>query len=153
MDISKDLRDKTVEKEGRWFDLPEFGEGTRVKLRPWGNNDFLTFLQKKIRKHKRELDFTDLTQVDIILGKEVSNQAIARTILTDWDGFYDGKSKLDYSSELGELALEGREAFRDRIRVLAQQEEEFTTRVVEKLKVDLGRPSAGKSSGVAAASS
>lgn len=109
-------------EQGDWVsDVPEL-EGVRLKVRGLSNPDFQRVVDKltaAVPRHKRVNGRIDPVERDRIGG-----QALAQTILLDWDGLtQEDGSVLPYSPDLARKLLTEPEfrVFRDGVTWAAQQ--------------------------------
>lgn len=144
MEVTEYQMDQEAEVSGRWFELPEFGDGTRVKLARWGNRNFNNLVQALSRRYKRDIQRDDLAWEK---GKELMEEVVAKTIVKDWEGFTHRGEPLACTPENVLTALVASPEFKDRVMALAQQDDSYRRSVIEELQEDLAKSSAGKSSG------
>jgi len=123
MDIDRAFADPTLEAEGVWVD---YREGSRVKIARLGNAAFQKAHESKQRPYRKLIR-------DGRLPAQVSNrvlcEALAETVLLDWDGFNKKGKTLKYSAEAATKLLIERMDFRDEIALLATEEETFRQKI------------------------
>ena len=118
--LSNFKTDKNAEQEGVWVD---YGSGFRVKLGRVGNRKFKEFMLKRGKPHMRKMQqgTMDADTADVLM-----REAIAQTILLDWEGLLDDNGKpIPYSKEEAKKALEIDDFYQE-IFDLAQQRELFS---------------------------
>ncbi|ACL59903.1 hypothetical protein [Methylobacterium nodulans] len=92
-------------EQGRWVDdIPESGN-LRLRVRGLGNVDYRTLLDRLVDAIPRE---KRLRGIDPRERDRVTGEAMAQTILLDWDNLYEDDAeqvKIPYSPELAKELL------------------------------------------------
>ncbi len=120
MDLSKSFgQDKQAAEGGKWFDLEH---GGRAKVAKMGCPAFKTEVQRLQKPHlavlRSGLDNTELIDKITVI-------AMAKTILTGWDGINLDGEPLAYTQENAEKILKDFPDFREVISALSAERRNF----------------------------
>lgn len=97
--------DKELAESGKRIDL---GDGAFILLAMWGNRKFQSMFAKLSSQYaagKRANLIPPETRADIIL------ECVAKTVILDWGGIYDGDEEVPYSPENAQRILGKYERF------------------------------------------
>lgn len=135
--------DTKLENEGVWVSI---SKDIKVKVAALGNKAHQEILEKLLKPYKSQIRKNLL---DKELEEDIHVQAIAKTILIDWEGMTDRDGKpLPYSYENAYKLLtdEKLKRFKGDILYLAKEAETFKTEEKEEAVKNSEKSSAGKSS-------
>ena len=96
--MALDIGKKKYSDDSIWVEY----EGVRLKIGRAQSTDFLSATESLERPHKRKIDKGTLSAK---IRRDLNIRAIARAVLTDWDGVTDDGVAVPYSEELGCKAL------------------------------------------------
>lgn len=129
-------------RDGVWVDV---GNEARVKIRPMDNPDYRTFTQAaKIKSGKGPMSDEQV--------KNLLEEAVAHTVLVDWEGIGLQGEVQKYSEEQALRIFKALPKFLDLVVTLAYEEERFREDEVQDVLDKLRPTSAGASSGAAKSS-
>lgn len=129
MRFSKFKTDSTKEEEGVWVD---YESGFRVKIARIGNPKFKEFMLKKSKPHMRKLQSGN---IDNDLADGLMKEAIARTILVDWEGLLDDQDQpIPFSQETALDLMKESNDFYQEIFQMANERELFQIEDLEGAK-------------------
>ena len=137
MDLNKTRIDTELAKEGVW--VPLDGE-TRLKIAQWLNPHHRKYLQKALDPYKRALRMGTLSDED---SNRIEAEAVAHTVLIDWDNLKDNGVNLEYSKEKATQLLRDPELswLMDFVREQAENLANFRDEVGAEEIQDVGKPS------------
>ena len=119
-DIKKEfLTDEKKEIEGVWESI---GEGCNIKVARANNpnyNKWFTRLTKPVRRQLRNETLPEKKSEQILI------KLMAKTILLDWEGMYEGGVELEYSEENAIRLLTEYKDFRQQVDDLSKSIELF----------------------------
>jgi len=114
------------ETEGVWVD---YASGFRIKIARIGCPAFKEFMIKRGKPHQRSIDSGTIGNE---IAEELMKDAIAETIIKDWEGLLDDEDKeIPYSKEDARKMLDVAHDFYDEIYELAKQREHFKVNKIE----------------------
>jgi len=119
MDIDLDFTDTDLETEGVWV---EYKNGTRLKLARLGNPNFQRLYNAKMKPFVRRQRQGDL---DPQIELEVSCDCLAKTVITDWEGFTKNKKALKYTPAVGKELLMRSMDFRADVTAMSDSQENY----------------------------
>lgn len=122
-DINNYRTDPALKKEGVWIDL---GGGARIKVASFDNEDFSAQFRKMVEPYSK-------------MGQEVPDEeqerimtfCVARHIMLDWEGIFDGEDELPYTVENAERLISEIEFVRERVIGEARKFQNFRQQNVE----------------------
>lgn len=123
-DINRFRTDETKEVEGVWSEL---GDGARIKVARIGNPEWLKQRRAFEAPHRDALAAGALPQE---LSEQIAVKAMARSILVDWEGIYEGAKPVKYSVADAERLLAIKD-FRALVMDLAVNQERFRLKTQE----------------------
>ena len=126
MDISKFQTNKSAEEEGIWVDVD--GNGTKVKVARINNPRYKKYFQKITKPYKRQIRNGTLAEE---LAEKLLVDALANTILIDWQGFTKGGEPFPYSVDNARSFLQESADFRDFVSDAANEMENFRSEELE----------------------
>ena len=142
MKFSKFKTNQSLEIEGVWVDI---GEGAKVKVARIGNTAYQKYLERSYKPY-RKMQRTGTVPED--LQRRLFIEALAHTILLDWDGFTDDADKpVVYSVDAAISQLTEFKDFRELIVEIAAEAETFRDEEIEEEAELLAKKSSGTSSG------
>lgn len=120
---------ESLEKEGNWFDL---GDNARVKIARFGNPHHKKLMDRLRQPYRgyilRNQEIPEAENEKIIL------EAMAATIVLDWEGFYDADGReMLYSKEMALEALRNYRNFRDFVSTIALDASNFRSEAIEEV--------------------
>lgn len=119
----EDLKtDPVKEQDGVWFD---FGRSARVKIARMGNPKYRAYLRRLAKANKAALEADDEHSAE--LSEKLMEQAMAATIVLDWQGFTSAGEPFPYSRENAQKALKVRD-FKERVLNHANEMEAYKVR-------------------------
>jgi hypothetical protein len=107
MDLKTFKTDLKLEIEGVWFPIDE---KARLKVARYGNDRFKELMSKKARPYKQSI--RNDTLPDRIYDK-ILIEAMAETILLDWENIEENDTPIPYSVENAKRLLTEYKDFRD----------------------------------------
>ena len=144
MKLSKFKTNQTLETEGVWIDI---GEGAKIKVARIGNTAYAKHLER-LYKPYRKMQRTGTVPDDI--QRKIFVDAIANTILLDWDGFTnDNDQPVPYSVDAAIQYLTDMKDFRELVVEMAAEAETFRDEEIAEEADLLAKKSSGTSSGEA----
>lgn len=126
MDISKFQTNKSAEEEGVWVDVD--GNGTKIKVARINNPRYKKYFQKITKPYKRQIRNGTLAEE---LAEKLLVDALANTILIDWQGFTRGGEPFPYSVDNARSFLQESADFRDFVSDAANEMENFRAEELE----------------------
>jgi hypothetical protein len=125
MDINKAFSNPETEKEGTWVD---YRDGSRIKVARIGNPNFVRSYNAKMKPHRRK-------QRDGTLDDELESrllcEAVAESVLLDWEGFTENGKTLKYTTQKAYDLLRLLIDFRNEVVEIASTEEVFHAEAIE----------------------
>ncbi len=131
--------DKKKEVDGVWEDITE---DVRVKIARMGNPNYQKEIARLMKPHRRAVRRG--TVDDSVIEKCVT-QAMARTVLLDWEGIEEDGKKVLYSFDEARRLLTEYKEFRDQVSEIASELETFQDNEDEETVKNLKMSSAGTS--------
>ncbi|CTQ45771.1 hypothetical protein [Roseibium aggregatum] len=128
MDIGKFRTNKEAEIEGAWVDI---GDGCKVKVARANNSEYTKKMQKLSKPHAAQARAGNLGEE---LATEILCEAMAETILLDWEGLKDGGKVVPYSTNAAFEILRDVPDFRSFIFDLASEAAVFRNEINEDAK-------------------
>jgi hypothetical protein len=129
MDISKFQTSKSAEEEGIWVDVD--GNGTKVKVARINNARYKKYFQKITKPYKRQIRNGTLAEE---LAEKLLVDALANTILLDWQGFTKEGADFPYSVDNARSFLQESADFRDFVSDAANEMENFRGEELEEAR-------------------
>lgn len=129
MDISKFQTNKSAEEEGIWVDVD--GNGTKVKVARINNARYKKYFQKITKPYKRQIRNGTLAEE---LAEKLLVDALANTILLDWQGFTKEGADFPYSVDNARSFLQESADFRDFVSDAANEMENFRAEGLEEAR-------------------
>lgn len=130
--LGKLMIDEDVSKTGVWVD---YLEGSRLKIASSNSHRYKAAVARLYKGNRLQLDDTNPNNFRLI--QEITAEAIANTVLLDWEGINwpnpDGTvtENVPYTKELGKLALMSADAFREFVSEKAGTPSLFKKEVIE----------------------
>lgn len=106
--------------------------GSRLKLAYSEGKKYKTRLAKLARQHRLELDDSNEDSWELI--QEITAQALAETVLLDWEGIVINGEEQKYNQELGKQVLMNYPKLREFVLEKAAEPATFREGLVEKVK-------------------
>ena len=131
-DLTSLTIDESISKGGVWVDW--LGD-SRLKISSTNSNSYKAAVARLYKENRLRLD--DSNSENYRLIQEITAKALARYILTDWEGinFLDAKGNtvenIPYSTEVGERALLKVDALREFVSEQAGRPALFNKEIVE----------------------
>ena len=120
LDLKKEYAvDKNKEIEGVWQD---FGSGAKMKIARIGNSEYQKVFQKISKPHRKSIRRGTLAD-DV--AEKLLVEAMAESILLDWEGVEDGGVALPYTKENAIRVLLEYKDLRDQVTEIANEMESF----------------------------
>jgi hypothetical protein len=119
MEVTTAFADPNLEETGAWAD---YREGSKIKVARIGNMKFQRALASQSRKNKANTDPERETKILC--------EAIAETVLLDWDGFTRNGAALPYSKDEAASLLFASMDFRNEVVEIATDMETFRNKRV-----------------------
>ncbi len=120
LDLKKEYAvDKNKEIDGVWQD---FGSGARMKIARIGNPEYQKVFQKISKPHRKSIRRGTLAD-DV--AEKLLVEAMADSILLDWDGVEEGGQVLPYNKENAMRILLEYKDLRDQVTEIANEMESF----------------------------
>ena len=129
MDISKFQTNKSLEEEGVWVDVD--GNGTKIKVARINNPRYKKYFQKITKPYKRQIRNGTLAEE---LAEKLLVDALANTILLDWQGFTKEGADFPYSVDNARSFLQESADFRDFVSDAANEMENFRAEGLEEAR-------------------
>ena len=129
MDISKFQTNKSMEEEGVWVDVD--GNGTKIKVARVNNPRYKKYFQKITKPYKRQIRSGTLSED---LAEKLLVDALANTILLDWQGFTKDGESFPYSVDNARAFLAESPDFRDFVSDAANEMENYRTAELEEAR-------------------
>lgn len=126
MDISKFQTNKSAEEEGVWVAVD--GNGTKIKVARINNARYKKYFQKITKPYKRQIRNGTLAEE---LAEKLLVDALANTILLDWQGFTRGEEAFPYSVDNARAFLSESADFRDFVSDAANEMENYRAEELE----------------------
>lgn len=118
--------DESLESEGVWID---YTSGFRLKLARIGCPEYKEYMIKHGKPHVRGIE---KGHVDNDVAEQLLKNAIAETIIKDWEGLLDENDKeIPYSKETAKKLLETAHDFYEEVYELAKDREFFKAEETE----------------------
>tara|TARA_Y100000310_G_scaffold166805_1_gene166476 strand:+ start:223 stop:618 length:396 start_codon:yes stop_codon:yes gene_type:complete len=125
MDIQNAFADPEAEKEGVWID---YLDGSRVKIARAGNPNFQRSYDAALKPHiRKQREGTLATEIEL----KCLCEAMAGTILMDWEGFTDGGKALKFDKKVAVKLLINHIDFRTFVADNAAEGQNFFAEVSE----------------------
>ncbi len=137
--IRRFATDPALEEGGVWFDI---GEGARLKIARAGNTRYWSFLRELTRGKEREIKLGVIA--DEVLTA-ITNKAMARAVLLDWQGLSENGTPVPYSEAKAEELLATLPDFRRLVLGYAGEVEAYRRAEHEEAEKNSGRSSASTS--------
>ena len=131
-DLTSLTIDESISKDGVWVDW--LGD-SRLKISSTNSNSYKAAVARTYKENRLRLD--DSNSENYRLIQEITAKALARYILTDWEGinFLDANGNtvenIPYSTEVGERALLKVDALREFVSEQAGRPALFNKEIVE----------------------
>lgn len=119
MDISNFDVSDSLSIEGQWVPI---GRNARLKIARMNNERYRKYIKTKTKPYQSAIR---AGTVDDELMIEIVVQAMARTILLDWEGLTENKAPIPYTVEKAEELLRNKEPFRELVASLANDQQLF----------------------------
>jgi hypothetical protein len=129
MDISKFQTNKSAEEDGIWVDVD--GNGTKIKVARINNARYKKYFQKITKPYKRQIRNGTLAEE---LAEKLLVDALANTILLDWQGFTKEGTDFPYSVDNARVFLQESADFRDFVSDAANEMENFRAEELEEAR-------------------
>lgn len=124
------VMDDKISESGVWVD---FYQGSKLKIASSDSRRYKSALSREAKKHRIEMDDSNPENYDIIM--KVTCKVQAEHILLDWKGIdFQGKEDVQYTPEMGMLALLSSPKLRDFIGEKSNEVDIFKARTVEAVK-------------------
>lgn len=125
-DINQFRTDPDKKSQGVWID---FGGGARFKIASFDNQDFANEFRQMLQPYQKlgqEIPRGEQTRILV--------HCMARHIVLDWEGVFDGDEELPYSEENAKRLLSEIEFVLDRIIEEAKRLENFRKEKAEEIE-------------------
>ena len=129
MDIKEFKTDRQLEEDGVW--VPVDGQGARIKVARMNNPRYKKHFQRITKPYRRQIRSGTLSEE---LAEKLLVDALAQTILLDWEGFTKGGKKFSYSLDNAKTFLTESTDFRELVTDAASEMETFRAQEVEEAK-------------------
>lgn len=124
------VMDDKISESGVWVD---FYQGSKLKIASSDSRRYKSALSREAKKHRIEMDDSNPENYDIIM--KVTCKVQAEHILLDWKGIdFQGKEDVQYTPEMGMLALLSSPKLRDFIGEKSNEVDIFKAKTVEAVK-------------------
>jgi len=105
MDLKQEFNfSSDKELNGVWREIDS--QGTKILVARAGNRKFEAFLEKIMMEHRSRLRVLRGEGIDPVVREELTNRAIAETILLGWEGLTENGVTLEYSKAEAKRLLE-----------------------------------------------
>ena len=119
--VSKNTRDRELEKEGTWF---EFDEGIELLVARNNNPGYKLFLKKKYTANESAIKRDNARSTSLSEG--IMLEALATHLVLDWKGFIDGDGdEIKYTSAIGKSVFEEHDDLKDSILEFAADRDNY----------------------------
>lgn len=143
MDMRKTRVNTELAKEGVWVPLDD---ASRLKIAQWLNPQHKKYIQNALDPYQRALRTGTM---DPIVSERIEAEAIAHTILLDWENMEDGGVPVPYSVEQAARWLRDPEIswFTEFVKEQSMNMKNFRDAVLDAEIESVGKPSNGNSTG------
>jgi hypothetical protein len=125
-DINEFQEDEEKKSEGVWCDI---GAGARIRVASLGNEAFQDWFRKKTAPWTRlKKDVPENVQREIMI------EGMARHVLVDWEGVYEGDVALVFSVETAIRVMTKIRWFADRVLEEAREYSNFCVDAAEEIE-------------------
>ncbi len=128
MDIHRFKTNKKKEEEGTWIDI---GEGAKIKVARINNPRYKKYFQAITKPYRRQIRSGTLAEE---VAEKLLIDAMANTILLEWEGFTQDKEEYPYSVANAKHFLAEFPDFRDIVSDAANEMEAFRDEDMEEAK-------------------
>jgi len=129
LDINEFKTDRQLEEEGVW--VPVDGAGAKIKVARINNPRYKKYFQRITKPYRRQIRSGNLSED---LAEKLLVDALANTILLDWEGLTKGGKKFPYTVDNARQLLSESPDFRDLVSDAAGEMESFRARELEEAK-------------------